>query len=405
MDSWNGKFSYQLKEHWEDFGHTVLMNPEWDDTLDSDIIFYYQSDNCLVQGSEMGLKHKGKVFAQCVDIEVWAGQPFAVNWNYVDGCFFMAEHIKEYVTQRINFKFDTPVIKPGIDLKKYSLSTPKPLESRPLRKIAYLVGNRRIWDVKRLDIALQMLYDLHKATDKLWQLYIRGTYSSHEQYNRYCKHLEKSLGLKDFIFWYPDRIEDINQWLEDKDFLFLPSTKEAFSYATAEAMAKGIKPVLNNWEGARDTWGKYICNSYGEMFDKFVEDEYKPEEYRKYIEDNYNQDRYFKEVDDYLGIRRGVNKMDNEIDKQKKPLTSPPPPPPTPVSEPSKSEPSKAETSTEFKGTPVRATGDKVFILKGGMKYWVSTPEAYERMGFKFGDEVKVDDETLAVIPEGDPLI
>jgi hypothetical protein len=211
----------------------------------------------------------------------------------------MAEHIQA--------KVKTPcpqrLIKPGIDLTKFTLK--KKGNNTPLRKIVYLVGDGRIWDVKRLDIALQMLYDIRRLKPQLiWQLYIRGTYSGHVQYNAYCDYLIKSLNLHDFIIWEP-RVDNLNEWLEDKDYFILPSTKEAFSYATAESMAKGIKPVLNNWESSKETWKEFGSNSYMEMLEKLAENKYEPEKYRKFIEDNYNQERYFKELDEFLGIGGG----------------------------------------------------------------------------------------------------
>lgn len=58
----------------------------------------------------------------------------------------------------------------------------------------------------------------------------------------------------------------------------------------------------------------------------------------------------------------------------------------------------------EFKGTLVRATGDKIFLLKDGKRFWVSTPQALQDLGFKFGDEVKMDDATLMCLGEGQPI-
>lgn len=58
----------------------------------------------------------------------------------------------------------------------------------------------------------------------------------------------------------------------------------------------------------------------------------------------------------------------------------------------------------EWKGLPVRALGDRIFLLKGGKKYWITSGEMYSKLGFKFGDEVKIDQATLDVIPEGEPI-
>ena len=71
--------------------------------------------------------------------------------------------------------------------------------------------------------------------------------------------------------------------------------------------------------------------------------------------------------------------------------------PPAPV-------PPMPQTQTEFAGLPVRASGDKVFILKDGKRHWVTSPEAFAKLGFKLGDERRIDQATLAVLPEGEPI-
>jgi hypothetical protein len=302
-DSWNGKFSRAFQKHWESLGHTVHFNPRWEDVLDVDLNFFYQSDNALIKGTKE-IPLKGKIYAQCVDIEVWAGQPFAVDWSRVSGCMFMAQHIKDNVENGAPdiLKIPRKLIKPGIDVDKFTLRPPVDFVSTPLRRVAYVVGSNRIWDVKRLDIAFQLIRDLVDKTGDIWQLHIRGTYSTHAQYNAYCKHLEKDLKLEGNVVWYEDRVEDLNTWLDDKDYMVLPSTKEVFSYITAECMAKGIKPVIGNWESARDTWGPYICETYGQMLERFLENTYNPTQYRNYVLNRYDEKRYLKEVDEFLGI-------------------------------------------------------------------------------------------------------
>ena len=78
------------------------------------------------------------------------------------------------------------------------------------------------------------------------------------------------------------------------------------------------------------------------------------------------------------------------------PAGATPAPAPAPAPEP--------EEPKEFVGLPVRASGDRVFILKGGKKHWVVNPEAYSKLGFKFGDEARIDEATLAALSEGEPL-
>lgn len=71
--------------------------------------------------------------------------------------------------------------------------------------------------------------------------------------------------------------------------------------------------------------------------------------------------------------------------------------PVTPVAE-------EKPVKTEFKGLPVRVSGDRIWLLKGGKKAWITNKETFEKLGFRFGDEREIDFETLQALPEGEPL-
>ena len=303
FDSWNGKFTAPLKTHWENLGHTVRFNPQWEAMEDADINFFYPSDNVIVTASKEKKPKKGKVYVACIDIEVWANQTFAIDWDYVDGVTFIAKHIMDMVLPRIQprISLKTALIKPGIDVEKFSLRE----GAVPSDHIAYVVGDRRIWDVKRFDVALMLLDDLRNTTTGYdWKLDVLGSYSGHVQYNDYCEHLLDMLNLRPHVIWH-ERVENVSDWLNDKNYFLLPSTKEAFSYATAEAMAKGIKPVIGNWRGATETWGPYVNRTYKEMYEKFFNGIYKPSEYRDYVVERYDQRRYFAEIDRFIELERG----------------------------------------------------------------------------------------------------
>lgn len=51
-----------------------------------------------------------------------------------------------------------------------------------------------------------------------------------------------------------------------------------------------------------------------------------------------------------------------------------------------------------------QATGDKVFLIKGGKRYWVMNPISLARLGFSIGQEQNVDFSELRKFPEGSPI-
>jgi glycosyltransferase involved in cell wall biosynthesis len=98
----------------------------------------------------------------------------------------------------------------------------------------------------------------------------------------------------------------MNDYFEDMDYILNPSLKEAFSYVTAEAMAKGIKPILHNWLGAGDTWREnWLYLTPDEAVDMILSGytEKESKNYRKYIEERYDARRMCREVDELLRIK------------------------------------------------------------------------------------------------------
>lgn len=57
-----------------------------------------------------------------------------------------------------------------------------------------------------------------------------------------------------------------------------------------------------------------------------------------------------------------------------------------------------------FKGLAVRSGGDRVFLIKNGQRAWVTNPEALEKAGFTFADVQEIDQVSLDVFPEGEPI-
>jgi len=49
-------------------------------------------------------------------------------------------------------------------------------------------------------------------------------------------------------------------------------------------------------------------------------------------------------------------------------------------------------------------TGDKVYAVKAGKRYWVKNPESLKKIGFVLGQEKKVPFSELIQYPEGEPL-
>jgi hypothetical protein len=132
-----------------------------------------------------------------------------------------------------------------------------------------------------------------------YRLHLLGTRNTEKWLHAYLDHIKDELGLD---VTETERVDDVNTWLEDKDYHVLASAKESFSYATAEAAAKGIKPLVHNFYRARDVWpDRWIWNTVDEAVD-MIHGDYKSEEYRCYVEEHYTLDRLMRGLEVALQI-------------------------------------------------------------------------------------------------------
>lgn len=299
-DNCNRKFSQMIIDHWEQKGHEVRFelgaNPEFGtwaelifiDFLDNNFNYYYNNR-----------VPKKKLAVRGIDIDLWCGRHKDGGiYDYLDYLITISEPMFNKV------KADQPLsipklhlIKPGVDLNKYTFKEPTLGYN-----VCMIVGN--MWEGKNTLEGFRIFQMVVKQHPELpWQLHIRGEMSPGEREVDVVmrEQVLQNNYASDRVTIYP-HVDDINAWLEPMDFIITPSLKEAFSYATAEAMAKGIRPIVNNWWGANTIWPqKYIYHDLDEAVNMIVGGDYNPEEYRQYIIDNYDAQRMFRELDELLG--------------------------------------------------------------------------------------------------------
>ena len=296
------KFMKDLEEHWRLKGHEVqkdrYMDPRkinWADTIFFDFCDMSGQRSSHPEDPLWHLPENEEKYQQPLnkniiirihDLDAWVGQHGGVNWQWVNHLVFVAKHIKEKVESELKDRLSNTqihLIKHGVNLDRFSFK-----ERTKGNKIAW-VGN--ICHHKNLEVALQVL-----AENPEYELHVCGKPLCNWQ-KAYTEHFVKMNNLK---FFQQDSIEDINIFLEDKNYLLLTSCKEAFSFAVAEAMAKGIKPLIHRFYKAEEIWDeKYIWDRVSQV-KPMLEGNYDSKEYRDYIAENYPFDKMLKQYDDLI---------------------------------------------------------------------------------------------------------
>lgn len=289
------KFTGDLLDYWNKSGHTVIVDRYLDPSKVAwaDTTFFEFCDLSVQRGSDPGdhfykeypyVKDKN-IIVRAHDIDLWVGHYRGVHWDWVNHLVFVGPYMKEHFLPLMNLPESVKVhlIPHGINLNKFTFR-----EKPKGNKIAW-VGN--INHAKNLELALQVL-----AENPGYELHVVGsTLGSWEQV--YVEEFVKRNNLK---FFYKNVVDDMNQFLEDKDFVLLTSAKEAFSFAVAEGMSKGIKPLIHNFTGAEMVWPKeYIWNKISEV-EPILRGPYDSGKYRQYIEERYPLEKMLKAYDEII---------------------------------------------------------------------------------------------------------
>lgn len=307
IDAWNGKFTRPMFDYWTRKGHEVRTDIYWGPQFVewADICWFYPVQNNLIQASRKQEKPEDTlIIAEAVDVDIYAAHPGAVNWDFVDHLVFMADHMRDYALGRFKKLRRFPqdhihVIPGGLDLDRWTLRA-----DRPKGYNVAFVG--RLWIAKNVFGAVQIFNQLIKTDpDHPWRLFIRGEKYHPEQWwqRQVESYIELDPDLKSRVTFVPQQ-KSMNEWLENMDFLLQTSFKEAFGYVIAEALAKGIRPVIQTTTGAEKIWPSFwVFRTHDEAVRMFLENGDSPADRRAWIEEVYPLSGRVRMFEEICGLR------------------------------------------------------------------------------------------------------
>lgn len=293
QDNYFGKFTNVLMKHWQELGHTVLFEPGFNPNLieTCDRVFFETADTNIHLATQQRPHKKGKVILRIIDIDALVNGPAGVKPGYVDDIIYIAPHIQKFCQQFENLRTSQEhLVRMGVDTKRYNF------REKPRGKKIAFIATRLTWE-KGYDKALMIFTELYKQS-KEWELHVVGRMFENTAWQLHNEHA--LLPIKDGVKFYgnlPYTENAINDFLEDKDYLLMCSFKEAFSFATAEAMSKGIKPVVYAFNGSEDIWPDWMLYKTETEALRMFEGEHEPMKYRTFIEQTYPLEKYLDEMD------------------------------------------------------------------------------------------------------------
>lgn len=275
---------------------------------DADICWFEWCDELVIYGSKLTIAKDKKIICRLHSYEAFTDYPAKVNWDTVDKTIFVAEHIRDAVLENTPslLKEKTVIIPNGIVLDNYTFKNRK-----PGFKIAY-VG---YINYKKGPMLLLHTFKAIYDRDHRYKLYMAGTFQDGRDV-LYFRQMIRELGLEGNVF-YEGWQNDVNKWLNDKDYIICTSVLEGHPVGVMEGMAKGIKPLIHNFVGARKIFPqKYIWNTIGECIEQLITVDYFSNEYRQVIEKQYSKQHQMNNI---LAV---LDDSDNRQDTKVKPVVT-----------------------------------------------------------------------------------
>ncbi|BBM70543.1 glycosyltransferase [Rhodothermus marinus] len=255
----------------------------------ADVVWFEWCDQILVEASRH-LNKTAAVVCRLHSYEVFSDLPQRVNWEFVDRLIFVAPHMQRLFEQyfpRAARRVEKAVIPNGVDVSRFTFK-----ERKPGFNLAY-VGY--INHKKNPSLLLQCIYRLVQE-DRRYRLYVAGIHQE-RRFEVYWNHMIQTLGLQDHVImegW----VDDIDAWLEDKNFLISTSVHEGCPYNVLEAAACGIKPVVHHFHGAEELFPEaWLFHDIEEFVSIVQSSNYDSRAYRNWIIDHFDQTDQIDAID------------------------------------------------------------------------------------------------------------
>jgi len=218
--------------------------------------FWNDSENRFGAGNSRDWR-KSKLFIRPIDIDIHAGHFRGVDWTRVQAMCYIAPHFREMLMDGMQYP-------PGLRIEETRLSVKLDewvWRSRgPGKNIAWMNEN---WSAKNLPAAIYALHRLVRYegwSDAVLHVVSNGR-SGENWLHRHVRHMVRYLGLEENVRFY-DSVPSVDKFLDDKDFLWHTGMKEGFSLICGEALAKGIKVLMLNWESSKEIWPEeLVCDT------------------------------------------------------------------------------------------------------------------------------------------------
>lgn len=286
-------------ERWRNDGHEVIPDMYYDPEKAEwcDVIF-----GEYIQGGVIhAVKDKGRgkpMIIRGIDIDLYFGHQMGIDWDDCKAVLFINDYMREYIVDQyraaraVEPKCLIETVHLGVDMDKWTYK-----KRQPGFRIGWING---IWPGKGVELLCQIIYKMVKL-DKRYTFEVVGN-CNHKWLEKYFQEFINRNGLQDNVKRI-NNVASVDDWMENIDYVLSTSMKECMSLPIAEAMAKGIKPVIHNWWGADQLYpGDLVFQTAEQASHIIISPQYDSHFYRQFIQDRYSLDKEYNKLNEIIGL-------------------------------------------------------------------------------------------------------
>ena len=258
----------------------------------ADVTWFEWCDKILAHASHK-LRKTSRVVCRLHRYEAFTNVPQNVKWSFVDTLIPTTQHIMNVLDERtpnVRKQTNIQVISSTVDLDRFKFKA-----REPGYDIAYL---GYLHHRKNPSLLLQCIHALVEENSQ-YHLHIGGVFQQ-PVWELYFDHMLDRLDLQDHVTmsgW----VDDVPTWLDNKNYLVLPTIHEGNPYSVLEAAAQGIKPLVHNFPGADELYpSSWRFNSVPEFVNQVLHQDYDSHSYRSYVAERYSLAQQINKTGDLL---------------------------------------------------------------------------------------------------------
>ena len=284
--------SGQAAEHLEALKSANIAWLEWGNQLTE----FLSKQHDLLVGKQVIVRiHNYEVHDRLAD---------KIDFSRVSDVVFVASFLRDLFLARqpdLASQCRVHVIHNGIDIQKFSL-VPRGDSRRHIAFLAYISYK------KDPMVLMQAFAFLHRRHPEI-KLHIAGMFQD-SRYELGMPYFLKEAGLTEAATFY-GHINNADEWLKDKDFIFSSSLLESQGVGILEAMSRGCRPLIYNFPGAKDLYrANQIWTTFDDLENLFLNGP-SPEEVSAFVAAHYSRTR---ELGGYLKVILNREQVDEKFD-------------------------------------------------------------------------------------------